>query len=50
MNLHMWEDALEHCDEALELDKKHRKTLYRSAKCLAFLFKFDLSINLLKSL
>jgi hypothetical protein len=41
MNLMMYEDAVEMCQCALELDPKHYKSLYRQAKSLAFLFQFE---------
>ena len=34
----MYEDALENCEEALKIDTKFIKALFRKAKSLAFLF------------
>ena len=48
MNLNMYEDALEYCDKALSIDENHTISSYRKAKSLAFLFRFDESIQILK--
>ena len=44
----MYEDALEFCTLALRIDSNNFKSLYRKAKCLAFLFQFDKSIEIFK--
>ena len=38
INLYMFEDALQCCDEALAIDPGYSKALFRKAKALAFLF------------
>jgi len=50
MNMYMYEDAIEFCDFALEIDKDHIKTLYRKARSLAYLFQFADSIDILRSI
>ena len=41
MNLNLYEDAIKKCDEALEIDIVHGKSLYRKAKCFVYTFDFD---------
>jgi tetratricopeptide (TPR) repeat protein len=41
LNLGMFEDALEYCDEATKLDPYHFRAHYRKARALAFLDEFD---------
>ena len=43
-----YEDCLEYCEKALEIDDEHDKSLYRKAKCLAYLYQFDKSIKCFK--
>ena len=46
----MYEDALEFCHFALYIDKDHVKSLYRKAKALAYMFQFEESKFILKSI
>jgi len=46
----MYEDALESVEEALKIQKDFRKSLYRKATALAFLFEFEQSTSLFKAL
>ena len=41
INLELYEDALEFANMALKVDDSHVKTLYRKAKSLSLLYKFD---------
>ena len=50
LELEMYEDALENAEEALKIQKDHRKSLYRKATAHAFLFEFEQSYKLLKQL
>ena len=49
MNLCLFEDELEFCNRALDIDKDHVKSLFRKAKVLAYLFQFKQSIQLFQS-
>ena len=46
----MYEDALENAEEALKIQSDHRKSLYRKAIGLMFLFEFEQSFALFKQL
>ena len=46
----MYEDALDFCIIALSIDKNHVRTLYRKAKCLAYLYRFKESKALFESI
>ena len=50
LNLELYEDTLVFSEEVLKLDKIHVKALFRKAKALSFLFKFDESIRLFEKL
>ena len=50
LELSMYEDALENAEEALKIQKDFRKSLYRKATALAFLFEFESSYSLFKQL
>jgi len=43
----MYEHALHYSNKALKIDPGHSKSLYRKAKALGFLFKFEESIKIL---
>ena len=45
MKMLKYEDSLEYCNKALEIDEEHEKSLFRKAKCLAYLYRFDESIS-----
>ena len=47
-SLGLYEDSLKFANKALYLDKGHIKSLNLKGKCLALLFKFDESIEILK--
>ena len=42
----MYEDALKYCNFSLRIDKNNEKSLYRKATSLAYLFKFDESMEI----
>jgi hypothetical protein len=46
----MYEDALENAEKSLKIQKDFRKSLYRKANALAFLFEFESSYSLFKQL
>ena len=48
LNLRLYEDALDHCNLALEIDKDEEEVKYIKAKVLSYLFKFKESIKLFK--
>lgn len=50
LNLQLFEDALISSNLVLDLDPGHEKSLYRKAKALACLSKFQESINIFEEL
>jgi len=46
----MYEDALTNVELALKIEKDFKKSLFRKAKALAFLFEFEQSYSLFKEL
>jgi len=44
----MFEDAIDYCNQALDIDPNFTKALFRKAKALAFLFHFKESQKILK--
>ena len=50
INLHMYEDSLDHCNKALKIDPEFTLALFQKAKSLTHLFKFDESTKLLNKL
>ena len=50
INLELYQDALEQANNALQVDDSHVKTLYRKAKSLSLLYKFDESCTIFEQL
>ena len=48
--LELYEDAIQCCDKALFIDSKNVKVLFRKAKALSNLSKFDESLQILNDL
>ena len=48
--MHLYEDCLQYCDIALQIEQDHIKSIYRKAKSLAFLFDFESSRKIFKEL
>ena len=46
----MYEDALENAEEALKIEEDFKKSLFRKATALAFLFEFEQSYSLFQKL
>jgi len=46
----MYDDALENAEEALKIQKDHRKSLYRKATSLAFLSEYERSFEIFKKI
>lgn len=50
INLSLFEDAIEYCDQALNENVFHDNSLYYKAICMAHIGEFDESIDIFESL
>jgi len=50
VNLGLFEDAIDFCDQILYIEEDHEKALYRKAKALAGLYEYDKSIEIFNKL
>ncbi len=50
MNRELYIDALYLSERALKTDPEHKKSLFRKAKCLAYLFQFEDAFKIMHKL